>query len=86
MTLYAGALAFNFVINFEQVPNAIGLCLNTFHLSSQAFLVIIMGAFLILGAIMRNIWPFILALVIALLLMVFVPRIVTWLPHHFGYL
>ncbi len=149
MILYAGALAFNFVINIEQVPNAIGLWLNTFHVSSQAFLLIIMAAFLILGAfldgntlilvafplilptieahginlvyfgvlacvnvqlgsitppygivlfimnsltetplgeIMRNIWPFILALVVALLLMVMFPQIVTWLPHHFGFL
>jgi tripartite ATP-independent transporter DctM subunit len=149
MTIYAGALAFNFVINIEQVPNAIGLWLSAFHVSSQVFLLIMMAAFLILGAfldgntlilvafplilptiqahginlvyfgvlacvnvqlgsitppygivlfimnsltetplgqIIRNIWPFIVALVIALLIMVFVPSVVTWLPHHFGFL
>lgn len=146
MLIYAGALAFNFVINIEQVPTAIGLWLNTFHVSSQVFLLIVMGAFLLLGAfldgntlilvafplilptikahgidlvyfgvlasvnvqlgsitppygivlfimnsltetplgdIIREIWPFVLALVIALLLMVFVPDIVLWLPKRF---
>jgi len=37
-----------------------------------------------LGDIIRNIWPFILALVIALFLMVFFPGVVTWLPHRVG--
>jgi len=146
MTIYGGALAFNFVINIEQVPNAIGLWLNTFHVSSQGFLLIIMAAFLVLGSfldgntlilvafpliiptiqahginlvyfgvlaavnvqlgsitppygivlfimnsltktplgeIIRNIWPFILALVIALVIMVFFPNVVMFLPHYF---
>lgn len=146
MLIYAGALAFNFVINIEQVPGHIGLWLSTFHVSSQVFLLIVMAAFLLLGAfldgntlilvafplilptiqahginlvyfgvlasvnvqlgsitppyglvlfimnsltetplgdIIREIWPFILALVVALLLMVFVPDIVLWLPRQF---
>lgn len=146
MTIYGGALAFNFVINIQQVPNAIGLWLNTFHVSSQVFLLIVMAAFLVLGAfldgntlilvafplilptirehginlvyfgvlaavnvqlgsitppygivlfimnsltktplgsIIRNIWPFILALVIALVIMVFFPDVVMFLPHYF---
>ncbi|MEJ2292595.1 MAG: TRAP transporter large permease subunit, partial [Deinococcales bacterium] len=146
MLIYAGALAFNFVINIEQVPAHIGLWLSSFHVSSQVFLLIVMAAFLLLGAfldgntlilvafplilptikahgidlvyfgvlasvnvqlgsitppyglvlfimnsltetplgeIIREIWPFILALVAALLLMVFVPDIVMWLPKHF---
>ncbi len=36
-----------------------------------------------LGDIIRSIWPFIIALVVALILMIFVPEIVTWLPHQF---
>jgi tripartite ATP-independent transporter DctM subunit len=36
-----------------------------------------------LGTIIRNIWPFIVALTVALFLMVFIPQIVTWLPHMF---
>lgn len=149
MLIYAGALAFNFVINIEQVPNAIGTWLAGFNVSSEGLLLIIMAAFLLLGAVLdgntlilvafplilptiqahginlvyfgvlacvnvqlgsitppygivlfimnsltetplgqiiRNIWPFIVALVAALLLMVLVPDIVTWLPHRFGFL
>ncbi|HUJ74879.1 MAG TPA: TRAP transporter large permease [bacterium] len=149
MVIYAGALAFNFVINLEQVPLAIAGWMNALQLSNQAFLVVTMVAFLVLGCfidgnvlilvafplvlpaiqahainlvyfgvlacvnvqlgsvtppygivlfilssltgtplgdIIRNIWPFILALVVALFLMVLFPQIVTWLPHHFGLL
>ena len=147
MVIYAGALAFNFVINIEQVPVAIGTWMNALQLSSQAFLLVVMLVFLVLGCfidgnvlilvafplvlpaiqahainlvyfgvlacvnvqmgsitppygivlfilsgltgtplgdIIRNIWPFILALVIALFLMVFFPGVVTWLPHRVG--
>jgi tripartite ATP-independent transporter DctM subunit len=146
MLIYAGALAFNFVINIEQVPAHIGILLGGLHVSNQGFLLIVMAAFLLLGAfldgntlilvafplilpairahgidlvyfgvlasvnvqlgsitppyglvlfimnsltdtplgdIIREIWPFILALVIALVLMVFVPDIVMWLPRQF---
>ncbi len=149
MVIYAGALAFNFVINLEQVPVAIGTWMNALQLSNQLFLVVIMIAFLILGCfidgnvlilvafplvlpaiqahainlvyfgvlacvnvqmgsitppygivlfilssltgtplgdIIRNIWPFIIALVVALFLMVVFPQVVTWLPHHFALL
>ena len=38
-----------------------------------------------LGSIIREIWPFIAVLVFGLLLMVFFPEIVLWLPKQFGY-
>lgn len=37
------------------------------------------------GEIARAIWPFVLALVAALMVMVLVPETVTWLPHAFGF-
>ena len=144
MIIYAGALVFNFVVNLEQVPAHIGIWLNALQLSNEAFLLVIMVVFLLLGAfvdgnaliliafplvlpairehgidlvyfgvlacvnvqlgsitppygivlfimssltetplwdIIRNIWPFILALVIALFVMIFIPQVVTFLPH-----
>jgi len=33
----------------------------------------------------REIWPFLLVLIAALLLMVLFPEIVLWLPRRFGY-
>lgn len=38
-----------------------------------------------LGSIIREIWPFIGVLIVALLLMVLFPQIVLWLPQQFGY-
>jgi len=38
-----------------------------------------------LGAIIREIWPFIIVETIALLAMVVFPELVLWLPHQFGY-
>ncbi len=38
-----------------------------------------------LGAIIREIWPFIGVLIAALLVMVLVPDVVLWLPRMFGY-
>ena len=38
-----------------------------------------------LQAMIREIWPFLLVLIGALLLMVLVPEIVLWLPRRFGY-
>jgi len=35
--------------------------------------------------IIREIWPFIAVLIAALMVMVFFPEIVLWLPHQFGY-
>ena len=37
------------------------------------------------GEVVRQIWPFVLALIIALMIMVFVPETVTWLPRAFGF-
>ncbi len=38
-----------------------------------------------LGEIIREVWAFLFVLVLALLLMIFVPEIVLWLPRLFGY-
>ena len=38
-----------------------------------------------LTSMYRHIWPFIVALVIALLIMLAVPDVVLWLPRLFGY-
>jgi TRAP-type C4-dicarboxylate transport system permease large subunit len=38
-----------------------------------------------LADMIREIWPFIIALVIALALMVAFPQIILWLPQQFGY-
>jgi tripartite ATP-independent transporter DctM subunit len=38
-----------------------------------------------LGALIREIWPFILALITALLIIAYVPAIVLWLPRLYGY-
>jgi C4-dicarboxylate transporter DctM subunit len=38
-----------------------------------------------IGDVVRAIWPFVLALVAALMVMVFVPETVTWLPRAFGF-
>ncbi len=38
-----------------------------------------------LQAMIREIWPFLLVLIVALLLMVLVPETVLWLPRQFGY-
>jgi C4-dicarboxylate transporter DctM subunit len=37
------------------------------------------------GEVVRAIWPFVLTLVAALMIMVFVPETVTWLPRAFGF-
>ena len=39
-----------------------------------------------LGEIIRETWAFIIVLVLALLVLIFVPDIVLWLPRQFGYL
>lgn len=38
-----------------------------------------------LGEIIREIWPFLIALLIALLMLVLFPGLVLWLPRQFGY-
>ena len=38
-----------------------------------------------LGAIVREIWPFLLAMLAMLVLITFVPDLVLWLPRQFGY-
>jgi TRAP-type C4-dicarboxylate transport system permease large subunit len=39
-----------------------------------------------LGEIIREVIPFLIVLVLALLVMILVPEIVLWLPRKFGYL
>ena len=38
-----------------------------------------------LTALIREIWPFILALIVALMVIAYVPEIVLWLPRLYGY-
>ncbi len=38
-----------------------------------------------IGEVVRSIWPFVLALIGALMVMVFIPETVTWLPRAFGF-
>jgi len=38
-----------------------------------------------IGEMMREGWPFLLALLLLLLLLTAFPQIVLWLPQHFGY-
>jgi C4-dicarboxylate transporter DctM subunit len=37
------------------------------------------------GEVVRAVWPFVLALIAALMVMVFIPETVTWLPRSFGF-
>lgn len=38
-----------------------------------------------LRAIIREIWPFIAVLIVALVIMIVFPELVLWLPQRFGY-
>jgi tripartite ATP-independent transporter DctM subunit len=145
----AGALLINYVVAAEQIPNEIGVWIQSLHVSKFGFLLIINLLFLILGCFLDTllmllvivpiamptirglgidsvhfgvttivnlmigmitppysellfvvtgitgipltsmygyIWPFIIALVIALFVMLAVPDIVLWLPMKFGYI
>jgi tripartite ATP-independent transporter DctM subunit len=144
----AGALLMNYVIAAEQIPNKIGVWIQSLHVTRLEFLVLINLLFLVLGCFLDTllmllvivpiamptvrvlgidpvhfgvttvvnlmigmitppysellfvvtgitrikltamygyIWPFILALVIALVIMVAFPQVVLWLPERFGY-
>jgi len=144
----AGALLVNYVVAAEQIPNRIGVWIQSLHVSRLGFLLIINLLFLVLGCFLdtllmllvivpiamptiaalgidkvhfgvtttvnlmigmvtppysellfvitgitgisltsmyRYIWPFILALVTSLLIMLTVPDLVLWLPMKFGY-
>jgi tripartite ATP-independent transporter DctM subunit len=144
----AGALLINYVIAAEQIPNKIGVWIQSLHVTRLEFLVLINLLFLVLGCFLDTllmllvivpiamptvrvlgidpvhfgvttvvnlmigmitppysellfvvtgitrikltamygyIWPFILALVIALVIMVAFPQVVLWLPERFGY-
>ena len=145
----AGALLINYVVAAEQIPNEIGVWVQSLHVSKLGFLLIINVMFLILGCFLdtllmllvivpiamptirglgidsvhfgvttivnlmigmltppysellfvvtgvtgirltsmyRYVWPFILALILALLAMLLVPEIVLWLPEQLGYI
>ena len=146
--LIAGALAFNFVITRENIPNALADFIQQFDLSAIGFLIVINILFLILGcileggaillivvpifiptvhalgidpvhfgviavvngmiglvtppyglllfivanitkqplgAIVRDIWPFIAALLVALVAITFLPDLVLYVPRLLGY-
>jgi tripartite ATP-independent transporter DctM subunit len=145
----AGALLINYVVAAEQIPNEIGVWVQSLHVSKLGFLLIINVMFLILGCFLDTllmllvivpiamptiralgidsvhfgvttivnlmigmltppysellfvvtgvtgirltsmygyVWPFILALILALLAMLLVPEIVLWLPEQLGYI
>ncbi len=146
--LIAGALAFNFVITRENIPNALAGFIQQFDLNAITFLIVINILFLILGcileggaillivvpifiptvlalgidpvhfgviavvngmiglvtppyglllfivanitkqplgAIVRDIWPFIAALLVALVAITFLPDLVLFVPRLLGY-
>src|SRR5579862_4135535 len=145
----AGALLINYVVAAEQIPNEIGVWVQSLHVSKLGFLLIINLMFLILGCFLDTllmllvivpiamptiralgidsvhfgvttivnlmigmltppysellfvvtgvtgirltsmygyVWPFILALILALLAMLLIPDIVLWLPEQLGYI
>ncbi|HET7410865.1 MAG TPA: TRAP transporter large permease, partial [Paracoccaceae bacterium] len=66
-------LVLNLMIGLVTPP--VGLCL--YAVSSVSNVAI--------GEIARELWPYLLALVVVLMLVTFVPVLVMWLPHAFGF-
>jgi tripartite ATP-independent transporter DctM subunit len=66
-------MVLNLMIGLVTPP--VGLCL--FAVSSVSGVAI--------GEMVREMWPYVLALVAVLLLVTFVPEVVLWLPHLLGY-
>ncbi|HET7411113.1 MAG TPA: TRAP transporter large permease subunit, partial [Pararhizobium sp.] len=66
-------IIFNLMIGLVTPP--VGLCL--YAVSSVSNVAI--------GEIARELWPYLLALVVVLMLVTFVPVLVMWLPHAFGF-
>ena len=146
--LIAGALAFNYVVTIENIPETLRAILAGFELSPTGFLILINVILLVLGCflegtaillivvpvfiptamslgidmvhfgivvvvnimlglitppyglllfimtniagvplrhIVRDVMPFLIAMIAALLLVTFVPEISLWLPRRFGY-
>ena len=146
--LIAGALAFNYVVTIENIPETLRAILAGFELSPTGFLILINVILLVLGCflegtailliivpvfvptamalgidmvhfgivvvvnimlglitppyglllfimtniagvplrhIVRDVMPFLLAMIAALILVTFVPEISLWLPRRFGY-
>jgi TRAP-type C4-dicarboxylate transport system permease large subunit len=146
--LIAGALAFNYVVTVENIPASIAHFMAGFHLSANAFLLLVNAILLVLGcllegttillvivpimiptaralgldmvhfgvvvvinvmiglvtppfglllfivanmtkqplaAIVRECVPFIIAAIVVLAIVTFVPQTILWLPKMFGY-
>ena len=146
--LIAGALAFNYVVTIENIPETLRAILAGFELSPTSFLILVNVILLVLGCflegtailliivpvfvptamalgidmvhfgivvvvnimlglitppyglllfimtniagvplrhIVRDVMPFLLAMIAALILVTFVPEISLWLPRRFGY-
>ena len=146
--LIAGALVFNYVVTREDLPNALNVMLQSYHLTQGHFMLVVNVILLILGclldastillvivpiliptakalgidlvhfglvvvvnlmiglltppyrlllfvtanitkasltSIVRDALPFILALIVALGIITYVPEVVLWLPRVFGY-
>ena len=78
--LIAGALAFNFVVTREDVPNKIAVFVQQFDLSQAGFLLVINILFLILGCIMEA------GAILVIIVPIFIPTVLALGidPVHFG--
>ena len=78
--LIAGALAFNFVVTREDVPNKIAAFMQQFDLSQAGFLLVINILFLILGCIMEA------GAILVIIVPIFIPTVLALGidPVHFG--
>ena len=78
--LIAGALAFNFVVTREDVPNKIAAFVQQFDLSQAGFLLVINVLFLILGCIMEA------GAILVIIVPIFIPTVLALGidPVHFG--
>ena len=52
--LIAGALAFNYVVTIENIPESVAHFMAAFHLSPAAFLLLLNGILLVLGCLLEG--------------------------------
>lgn len=78
--LIAGALAFNFVITRENIPNALAEFIQQFDLNAVSFLIVINILFLILGCIIES------GAILLIVVPIFIPTVhaLGIDPVHFG--
>lgn len=78
--LIAGALAFNYVVTRENVPDAIAAFIEQFHLSQTGFLLVINLLFLALGCIIDA------GAILVIIVPIFIPTVIALGidPVHFG--